>query len=717
MKLNFKNVFLFVGIFVFTFAIFGFSTHKAEAAVRTAVVSGAFGDVATWGGLSVPTAADTIIINSNVVVTATAGLTVGDASTGSITNNGTLTITGGDLAVTANAFILNNGTITVSGSLTGAGAFTNAAGETSLVIGGSATINSLIATGAGNIVTYSNATPTCKATGYYRLYFSGGGAVTCATTSIAENLVLTGGATTWTPTGASLAVGGTVFVNTGATFTLPNIAVTITGTTTVAGTINTATGTGTHIFVGLVTVNGTWNLSGQNSPATFKGGLTVAETGTLTSGSGVYTFDTNAQALNGAMTISSITVTGVVLTNNGSLTTNTALAGSGTMTNAGTLNTGGDVSITTLTNSGTFNITGAGAVSTVLANLTNTGTINLNGTMTIAGITNNAGGTVYLTASGTITAFDNATATSEFHIDASPVPTITTLTVTTAGNTVDYGGAAQIIKNVTYRNLTLSGSGIKTATAANLVVAETLTISGGTLSLATANTDTANKLYFGTAYQRSGTWGSTGSASPAATHKSDTYFTDVADGLITINLGASSPHTSTCDSNLTLVNGFCVTLTSDDITDETTTTVTVTTETNSIPGCGARTTGFSSSTGASCVGNTGAATTTPAATVIPGCGNRTTGFSSSSGVSCAGNSVGATGNAYAFGNTLVKMGSKGEACKAWQTFLNDKANANLVTDGWCGKLTINAAKAWQTSANLTADGFLGALSRAKALLQ
>lgn len=94
-----------------------------------------------------------------------------------------------------------------------------------------------------------------------------------------------------------------------------------------------------------------------------------------------------------------------------------------------------------------------------------------------------------------------------------------------------------------------------------------------------------------------------------------------------------------------------------------------------------------------------------------------TGNSSVTGESCPGNSVGATGNAYAFGNTLVKMGSKGEACKAWQTFLNDKANADLVTDGWCGKLTITAAKNWQKANGLKADGFLGALSRAKALLQ
>jgi len=72
---------------------------------------------------------------------------------------------------------------------------------------------------------------------------------------------------------------------------------------------------------------------------------------------------------------------------------------------------------------------------------------------------------------------------------------------------------------------------------------------------------------------------------------------------------------------------------------------------------------------------------------------------------------------YAFGNGVVKLGSKGEACKAWQQFFNDKAGAHLTVDGWCGKLTIAVAKAWQASVGLVADGLLGALSRAKALLQ
>jgi peptidoglycan hydrolase-like protein with peptidoglycan-binding domain len=62
------------------------------------------------------------------------------------------------------------------------------------------------------------------------------------------------------------------------------------------------------------------------------------------------------------------------------------------------------------------------------------------------------------------------------------------------------------------------------------------------------------------------------------------------------------------------------------------------------------------------------------------------------------------------------MGSKGEACKVWQMFFNDKGKAGLVTDGICGPKTIAFAKMWQASAGLTPDGLLGPMSRAKAAM-
>ena len=63
------------------------------------------------------------------------------------------------------------------------------------------------------------------------------------------------------------------------------------------------------------------------------------------------------------------------------------------------------------------------------------------------------------------------------------------------------------------------------------------------------------------------------------------------------------------------------------------------------------------------------------------------------------------------------MGTKGEACKAWQMYFNAKASAGLTVDGWCGAKTIAVAKTWQASVGLDADGLLGPASRAKANTQ
>lgn len=75
------------------------------------------------------------------------------------------------------------------------------------------------------------------------------------------------------------------------------------------------------------------------------------------------------------------------------------------------------------------------------------------------------------------------------------------------------------------------------------------------------------------------------------------------------------------------------------------------------------------------------------------------------------------GNNYAFGQTLIKNGTRGEACRAWQTFFNQKSGAGLMVDGICGPKTIEVAKTWQTSVGLIADGLLGPASRSKALGQ
>ncbi len=269
---------------------------------------------------------------------------------------------------------------------------------------------------------------------------------------------------------ANWSVTGNVAINNGGTLTTSTRTITISGTFTVgsgsSGTFNINSTSGSKNFYGLVTINSgaTWNNS-ANEAVTVRGG--IVNNGTFNAGTGTYSFNTNAQVISGTISIPNVSVTGITLTNNGNLTVGTALSGTtGTLTNNGSLSLGGTCSIGTtsggINNSGTINRTGSGSTTTPLIRFNNTGIINLGGSGAITGITNNAGGTVNLTNSGTITSFNNATSTSTFNISDPSVPTITTLTATVEGNTVNYIGAAQTAKVTTYSNLTISGTGIKT---------------------------------------------------------------------------------------------------------------------------------------------------------------------------------------------------------------------------------------------------------------
>lgn len=223
-----------------------------------------------------------------------------------------------------------------------------------------------------------------------------------------------------------------------------------------SGTLNITSATGTKMFTGLVTIasGAIWTNTSANSPVTFKGGIT--NNGTFNAGSGVQTFSTNNQSLTGTLSILNLTAS-VTVTNNGTLSVGTALAGTGKLTNAGTLNIGGSCSINSLINTESLNLGGAGAITS---------------------ITNNASGIVNLTNSGTITSFNNAGSASMLNISDLTPPTITTFTVSAAGNTVNYNGAGnQTVKTVTYSNLTLSGSGIKTV-AATTTINKNFTLSG-----------------------------------------------------------------------------------------------------------------------------------------------------------------------------------------------------------------------------------------------
>lgn len=668
MKLNFKNVLFSVGIFAFTLALVGvISTSTVEAAARTASVSGNWEDTATWGGSAVPTASDDVTVNTNINVTINSAAVANSVIiNGAAGNSQGITIAGSNSLTVTGDVTLAAPTGDSSSSLLDVAAGTLSVGGDLIITGGSA---------ASRIVETRVSTGTIDVTG--SITFSGTAAAALLTSTGASEIFVGGNFTsggTFDGTGSTLTFDGAGSVLFGVYATYNDVI--IDKTDTVTDGVTLASGV-TTILGDLTVTSGFFNTYEGTFTAT--GSTTVEADGTLriTSATGSKTF------------------TGDVTIDEGGVWTEEAVAEpvafAGSLANSGTFTA--DTGIHTFSGAAK---TISGTVS--IPNLTISGTISNTGTLTVS---------TALAGAGTLT---NAASARLTYGGASVTPT---LTATATGNTVTYNAAgAQTVKPTNYYNLVLSGSGTKVYAGARAVgydmtigtnvkanIDDTITVSGG--------------LKLGTAWRSASSWGFTGSS---AANINTTYF-ETGTGKVVNALSHSSSTTTTSSSSSSSSPSTTTTTTT------VTTTITPTPTTNEIPGCGARTTGFSSSTGASCVGNTGAATTTPAGTVIPGCGNRTTGFSSSSGVSCVGNSVGASdngasnGNAYAFGNTVVKMGTKGEACTAWQNFLNDKANAGLMADGWCGKLTINAAKAWQQAVGLIADGLLGPASRAKAMLQ
>jgi hypothetical protein len=251
---------------------------------------------------------------------------------------------------------------------------------------------------AGTIEYYAAGAQTVNNVNTYggNLTLSGSGTKTlgAAATTIGGNLTLSGSAIVTTVVG--LGISGNLSIGDGTTFTAAGFALTVNGTTTVgsgtSGTLAISSATGAKLFTGLVTINsgGIWSNTSANSPVEFRGGIN--NSGTFNAGNGIYTFDTNAQALTGTITIPSVTVTTVTLTNNGTLTVGTALAGSGGLTNgaAGTLNIGGTSGITTLTATAAGNtVNYAGAAQTVKATIYVNLGLSGTGAKTTTGITVN----------------------------------------------------------------------------------------------------------------------------------------------------------------------------------------------------------------------------------------------------------------------------------------------------------------------------------------
>ncbi|MDD5571346.1 MAG: hypothetical protein PHD97_09370 [Bacteroidales bacterium] len=439
--------------------------------------------------------------------------------TGTVTNNIAALTVGTALIVTAPGTFTNNdnNTVTATTAITGTGTFIQGLNSV-LYIGASAancTISALTATANGNIVNYNRAnTQTVLSTNYWHLTLSNTSAKTLqtGTTTISGDLTLSGTASTTTVVG--LSIGGGIIIDNGTTFNVAGYDLTVTGGTTIGGgtsgslVINNSAGT--KIFTGLVTVavGATWNNSG-NSAVTFKGG--ISNYGTYTAGSGIHTFSTNSQALTGTFSIPSITVTGVTLTNNNSLTVSTALIGTGGLTQAASstlyISFTGPPTISALTataNPNTVEYSGTTQTiyTTTYHHLNASGSlvktlgagISVNGDITVSGTATLADGGFQITGGGGTFTLGSGTAYTTTKTSDPCFPTSMTYAFNSA-STVNINGAGSftlLTQPATFGNLSFGGTLIKTLKAATAVTVNgTLTISASNEVADNGNTITA----------------------------------------------------------------------------------------------------------------------------------------------------------------------------------------------------------------------------------
>ncbi|GJQ20529.1 MAG: hypothetical protein HBSIN02_08840 [Bacteroidia bacterium] len=407
---------------------------------------------------------------------------------------------GGNASITGAITVTNTTTVNVAGSVTG-----SVAGSTWLNDAGS-TLNAAAAVMATGVLNASASPNTVN--------YNGGGAQTIKAATY-DNLTIakSGGTAT---TGGTTTVNGTFSVVSGTT-AISGVTFAANGPTVIDGTLNITGAAGTKTFAGPVTLNAgaVWNNS-ANEAVTFQNGLTHNGT-TFTAGTGVHTFDTNSQAISGSspLTIPSVTITGVTLTNNATLTVSTALAGTGELVNAsaGVLNINftGTPSLTTLTASAPGNTVQYGAAGAqtikvpsgstyhhlVLATSgakTAGGALTVNGDLTQSGSASfNAGTSLTHTLAGSwilnttaATPFSFTTASTIVFTTPSPPAQTTiggTTTATIALNNLTINNTAGVAVNENISFQTGTAPTLTVASGATLTPAATAIISGTTGTL------------------------------------------------------------------------------------------------------------------------------------------------------------------------------------------------------------------------------------------
>jgi hypothetical protein len=258
------------------------------------------------------------------------------------------------------------------------------------------------------------------------------------------------------------------------------------------------------------------------------------------------------------------TVTGSTIDFNGGSQTvpdfpynNLSLSGSGTKTGSASITVNG-----TLTNNTGIVFSGMTDLNLNSAAHTNNGTLSA-GTLTIgagAVYTNNGTTTASSGLGGTGTLAQGATAL----LNIGGTAGITTLDASAAGNTVNYTGAAQSVKSVTYHHLSLSGSGTPTLTGVSTINGN-FTLSGSVTPSAATGMTVGGNFTIG-----SGTSFDAGSFSHTLNGDWSNAGTFIA-GTSTFTLSGTSPQSMSGSTfnNLSIANASGVTMLSDDTVDNT----------------------------------------------------------------------------------------------------------------------------------------------------